>query len=215
MKLRLVTIPLGLSLLLSPALLWGQATGSATAPLKFGVISFQEAISQTGEGKKAIADLQKKYQPRQQELQKLQQDIQAISDQLQKQATTLSDDENRRLNRELEDKQKLLKRSSEDFNADAGADRDDVFRRLSQKMVGLIREYGAQNGYGVIMDISQVPVAYVAQEVDITDEMVKRYDKANPVEAPAAAATPAAPATKPPATAAKTPAPKPADKPKP
>jgi len=59
---------------------------SAGPPGKIGVISIQEAILSTAEGKKAMADLQKKYQPRQQELQKDNQDIQAINDQLQKQA---------------------------------------------------------------------------------------------------------------------------------
>ncbi len=66
----------------------------------------QGAILSTAEGKKVIADLQKKYQPRQQELQRLQQEIQAIQDQLTKQAATLSDEEQGRLNREAEDKQK-------------------------------------------------------------------------------------------------------------
>jgi len=217
MKKRVVTISLGLSLLFAPLLLWGQGLGSATAPLKVGVVNFQGAIANTGEGRKAIADLQRKYQPRQQELQRQQQEIQNLQDQLQKQAATLSDDEQRRLSRELEDKQKVFKRATEDFNADVAVDRDDMFQRLSQKMVRVINEYASQNGYALVMDSSQTPIAFVAREVELSEELIKRYDAANPVDA---ATTPGAgptttPAARPAATPPKPAAPsKPADTPK-
>ena len=115
MKTRVSTIALLLCLAGGPSVLLGQSAGTSG---KIGLVNIQEAILSTAEGKKAMAELQKKYQPRQQEIQKLQQDIQAINDQLQKQAATLSDEEQRRLNRDLEEKQKLLKRTTEDAQAD-------------------------------------------------------------------------------------------------
>lgn len=195
------------SLMLSSAAL-GQSP--AATPSKVGVINIQEAIASTQDGKKAMADLQKKYQPKQQELQRLQQDIQAINEQLQRQSATLSDDEQRRLNRELEDKQKLLKRSTEDLNADAGADRDEAIRRIGQKMVRIIGDYAQESGYTLVVDAAQIPVYYAAKNIDLTEEIVKRYDAANPVAEANPAAHPAASAAKPASTSAK-----PADKPKP
>lgn len=213
MKNRVIVFTAMLGLLISPVLALGQ---SPTAPIgKVGVINIQEAIGSTAEGKKAMADLQKKYQPRQQELQRLQQEIQGINDQLQKQAATLSDEEQRRLNRDLEVKQTQLKRSTEDFNADAGADRDEAVRRIGQKIVRIIQDYAKQNGYVLVLDSAQIPVYYAASDIDLTEEMVKRYDAANPI-AEAVTGTPNAPAARPAAGAAKPAAsPKPADKPKP
>jgi outer membrane protein len=186
------------------------AQSSATAG-KVGVIRIQEAILSTAEGKKAMADLQKKYQPRQQEVQKLQDDARAISDQLQKQAATLSDDEQRRLNRELEEKQRILKRDTEDAQADFGTDRDEMFRRIGQKMVSVIQDYAQKNGFSLVLGSDQIPIYYQASEVDLTDQIVKLYDAANPAEAPTTGgpATPAAPRSSAPS------APKPANKPKP
>jgi outer membrane protein len=149
---------------------------SAAAQSKIGVINIQEAIGSTAEGKKAFADLSKKYQPRQQELQRLQQEIQAISDQLTKQAATLSDDEQRRLSRDLEDKQKLLKRSTEDAQTDFSTDRDEAIRPIGQNIVKLISEYARQNGYALVVDDVQVPVYYASKEIDLTEEILKRYD---------------------------------------
>jgi len=207
MKTRVSTIILLLCLGISPSLLLGQGAGT---PGKIGLVNIQEAIVSTAEGKKAMADLQKKYQPRQQEVQKLTEDARAISDQLQKQAATLSDEEQRRLNRDLEEKQKLLKRTTEYAQADFATDRDEMFRRIGQKMVKQINDYAQQNGFSLIIGSDQVPIYYAAKEVELTDAIVRLYDAANPSDAltsgvpatpaathPASTAKPAKPAVKP------------------
>ncbi len=217
MKNRILALAVPLCLLALP--IPSRSQGSASTPLKVGIINIQEAIASTGEGKKAFGEIQKKFQPRQQELQRQQQEIQGVQEQLQKQANTLSEEEQRRLSRELEEKQKLFKRSTEDADAEYRAEGQDVIQRIGRKMVPLINEYAQQGGYGVILDpaAAQVPVYYIAKEVDITEEIVKRYDAANPVEAaPTGAGSSAAPAGRPSLPASRPPAPaKPADKPKP
>jgi outer membrane protein len=181
MKTRVLTITLLLCLGAAPAGLLAQSSGT---PGKIGLVNIQEAILSTAEGKKAMAELQKKYQPRQQDIQKLQQDIQAITDQLQKQAATLSDEEQRRLNRDLEEKQKLLKRTTEDAQADFATDRDEMFRRIGQKMVKLINDYARQNGFSLVMGSDQVPIYFAAKEVELTEEIIRLYDAANPADTP-------------------------------
>lgn len=215
MKNQAIVCLAAAGLLLSPVRARTQTPAASAG--KVGVINIQEAILSTAEGKKAMADLQKKYAPRQQDIQRMQQEIQTISDQLQKQGPTLSDEEQRRLSRSLESKQTLLKRSTEDAQAEFAADRDEAVRRIGQKMVRLIGEYAQQNGYTLVVDSAQIPVYYAAPDIDVTAETIKRYDAANPAEAaeagtsaPAAPATrPAAPPVKPAASA------KPGDKPKP
>lgn len=213
MKNRLTVLTTLLVLLAVP--LSSRAQSPAAAQGKIGVINIQEAIGNTVEGKKAFADLTKKFQPRQQELQRLQQEIQAINDQLTKQAATLSDEEQRRLARDLEDKQKLLKRSTEDAQADFSTERDEAIRRIGQKIVRIISEFAQQNGFSLVMDGGQIPVYFASKDVDITEEIVKRYDAANP-GAEVGAGVPATPAARP-ASSVKpaAPTPKPADKTKP
>jgi outer membrane protein len=213
MKNRLTVLTTLLALLAVP--LSSRAQSPAAAQAKIGVINIQEAIGSTAEGKKAFADLSKKFQPRQQELQRLQQEIQAINDQLTKQSATLSDDEQRRLSRDLEDKQKLLKRSTEDAQTDFSTDRDEAIRRIGQKMVRVISEFAQQNGYSLVVDDAQIPVYYASKDIDLTEDIVKRYDAANPV-ADAGAGVPATPAARPASTVKPVvPTPKSADKPKP
>jgi len=210
MRNRVLTMTVLLCLLVTVRLVLAQAP--AAGPGKVGVINMQVAIGNTAEGKKASADIEKKYEPRRQDLQRQQQEITALQDQLQKQAATLSDEERLRLSGELEDKQKIFKRATEDASEDYRRDSQEAYRRLGAKMMRIINEYAPQNGYILIVDEAQIPVYYVAREIELTEEMIKRYDAANPVEASGTppAATSGAPAARPATTA-----PKPPEKPKP
>ena len=127
---------------------------------------------------------------------------------MQKQGPTLSDDETRRLNRDLEEKNKLLKRTQEDAQADFATDRDEMFRRIGQKMVTVIQDYAQKNGFSLIIGSDQVPIYYQGPDVDVTDQIVKLFDAANPIDAPTTGG-PAAPRSGAPSAA------KPATKPKP
>ncbi len=183
MKNRLTTLIAFLAILAVPI--------ASRAQGKIAVININAAIAGTAEGKKAIADLQQKYQPRQQELERLQSEITNIQSQLTK---ATSDEDQRRLSRDLEDKQKILKRSMDDAQSDFKSDQDEAIRRIGQKMVHIIQEYAPQNGMALVIDGTQVPIYYAQKDLDITEAIVKRYDAANPVAG--AVATPArAPAT--------------------
>jgi len=206
MKNRLIALTALMAVVAAPLYLCAQGTSPGAS--KIGVINIQAAIANSAEGKKVIADLQKKYQPRQQELQRLQQEIQAIQDQLSKQSATLSDEEQARLNRDAEEKQKLLKRSAEDAQNDFNRDRDEVINKIGQKMVRVINDYASQNGFTLVLDDAQIPIYYAAKEIEITEEIVKRYDAANPVADAAPPAKPAAHAAAPPVAPPATPAPK-------
>jgi outer membrane protein len=188
MKNRLTTLIAFLAILAVPL--------AARAQGKIAVININAAIASTAEGKKAIADLQQKYQPRQQELERLQSEITNIQSQLSK---ATSDEDQRRLSRDLEDKQKILKRSTDDAQSDFNSDRDEAIRRIGQKMVRIIQEYAPQNGMALVIDGTQVPIYYAEKDLDITEAVVKRYDAANPVAGAVAAPAhaPAAPSSKP------------------
>lgn len=194
MKNRMICFSITLATLSLPLFLRAQVNPAAPSG-GVGVINIQQAIATSGEGKQALDELQKKYQPRRQDLQQQQQAISALQDQAQRGATTLSDDEKFRLSREIQDKQRLFKRAQEDANSDFQADSQDIIQRIGKKMVQVINQYAQGRHLTLVLDSSQLPLYYVAPGTDITAAIVKLYDQANPV---AAASTPA--------TAPKTPA---------
>ena len=126
------------------------------------------------------------------------------------------------MSRELAEKNKLFERARQDAASDFQADRQDIMNRIGTKMVQIISDYAKQNGYALILDAqipivgnndvsdAQIPIYFASSDVDVRQEVVKRYDAAFPVQAAAAPATGAA---KPAGTTAAKPAAKPPAKP--
>ncbi len=179
------------------ALLWGSSLSlraqisDAPLPTRIAVVNMNAAIAATVEGSKVTEDLQKKFEPRRQELESKQREVQALQQRYQQQSTTLSEPERRRLARQLEEEQRSLKRSQEDYQADSQIESQDAFNRLVDKMQQIISQYAAQNGYVLVLDYSQIPVFYIHKSIDITDDVVRRFNTANPVESATTTAAPA------------------------
>jgi outer membrane protein len=89
---------------------------------------------------------------------------------------------------------------------------------LGNKVMAVLEKFATANGFSLVLDVSnpQTPVLWASQTIDITGDIVKLYDQANPgTGAPAAAAKPAGTAPAAPRPAAATPsAPAPAPAPK-
>jgi outer membrane protein len=169
-----------------------------------GVIHYEGAISSTQQGQKALTDLQARYAPKQKELEKRQTDLAAKREQLNKGATTMSDEAKTKLQTEIDQLTRALSRDLDDAQNDYQQDVDRLLQEFTARIKVVLDKYAKDNGYSVILDIGsqQSPVVYMADAVDMTNEVVALYDKANPVPG-AAAATPAA---KPPAAPAVAPA---------
>ena len=181
MRNRIWLMTVAMTLVVYPMFL--RAQGAAAASDKIAVVDIQQAIIGTAEGKQALQDLQKKYQPRETEINQRQDDVQNLQQQLQKQMTTLSADEQRRMQHDLQEKQTVLQRLEQDAQSSFQYDRDTVMRELGQKMVKVIDQYASAHGYALVIDGSQVPVYYAAKGVDITPEIVKLYDSSHPAQA--------------------------------
>lgn len=170
------------------------AHAQAQVPTKIGVINIQQAIVSTKDGQKAAGELQTKFAPKKDELEKAQTEINTLQDQLKKGSATMSDDAKNQRMREIDSKTTSLKRSSEDFDSDVQEAEGKLMQELGQKIMKVVDKYAADNGFAVIIDVSnpQTDVLWRATAVDITADIVGLYDKANP-----AAAAPAAPGARP------------------
>lgn len=165
-----------------------QTTG--VAPTKIAIISVQAAIMSTGDGKKAAAEMQAKFNPRQEQLKKAQADIQALQDQMKKGSATMSDEQKARLSRDIDNKTKSFQRDADELQADIEQENGRLMQDLGSKMQAVWEQYLPQNGYAILIDVSsqQTPVLWAASAVDITQEIIKLYDQAHPVSAAAAPA---------------------------
>jgi outer membrane protein len=198
MKVRYSLMMASAVLLTIPAA-WGQAgsAASADAPVgKIAVISLQEAITGTAEGKQASQQIRTQFAPRQTELTTLGKQLQDIQQRLQTGANTLSADEQGRLQREGTELQRRGQREQQDLQDDMNDASQEAINRIGARMMPIVKKYAQEKGYGVVIDASaqNTPVIYNSEQADITQQIIKLYDDAYPVKtaAPAAAARPGA-----------------------
>jgi outer membrane protein len=166
------------------------ASPAQQPPTKVGTIFGQNAITSTQEGQKASAALTVKFAPKREEYNRKQTELQALQDQLRKGQTTLSSEAHDKLAQSIEAKTRELKRLGEDSQDALEQDEGAMMQQLSDKMVAVLRDYATRNGYAVIIDVSlpNGPVLWASPSIDITNEIVKLYDKAHPVPATPTAA---------------------------
>ncbi len=172
------------------------ATPTAPAgPAKIAVIGFQEAVAGTNDFQRRFADLQKKYEPKRQELKTLNDQITSLQKELQAQSATLSDADRATKAKLLDDKQKDLKRAGEDAQTDYQQDMQQTFGAVASKVAESLDAYAKEHGYSVVLDggNQQLPVViYANPAVDITKAVVEAYNVKSGIPAPEHTAAPAA-----------------------
>ncbi len=192
----------------SPAPAGASGGGSPAAPAagavsnRIGVIDIQSAILATNEGRREFEALQKKFEPKQNELTKLNQEIDELKKQLQAQGDKLNEEARGTMVKNIESKQKNLQRQAEDAQGEFQQQRDEIASRILQKLGPVLDKYAKANNYAVILDASQPwpqgQVVWVSPPVDVTKEVVDAYNAQSGVPAPATSGAPSAPsATRP------------------
>ncbi len=152
--------------------------GVASGQSKVAIINLQRAVLESDEIKKASAQLEAKYKPRQQAAEKLQQDLASINQQLQNGQGKLSPQGEADLQGQGQRKQRELQRISEDLQADVERDRNAILGKSSQQMQVVVKQLAEAKGYDVVVD-SQTTI-YFKPALEITTEAIAAYNKAYP-----------------------------------
>ena len=165
-------------LAVSCALLAAASAGSAQT--KIAIINLQRAVLESAEIKKASAELEAKYKPRQQAIEKLQREIQALQQNLQTNAGKLTQQAEADITAQGQRKQRELTRQTEDLQADVERERNDILGRSSQRMQEVVKKLAEEKGFDVVIDISNT--VYFKAALEITTESIAAYDKAYPAK---------------------------------
>ncbi|MDP2998299.1 MAG: OmpH family outer membrane protein [Bryobacterales bacterium] len=153
---------------------------SASAQSKIAVINLQKAVVDTAEIKKASAELEAKYRPRQEQMEKLQKEIQSLQQQLQNLQGKLTPQAEQDMVGQGQKKQRDLQRISEDLQADVDRERTDILNRSGQRMTVVVKKLAEEKGYDAVVEISNL--VYFKAALEITTDATVAYDKTYPVK---------------------------------
>lgn len=154
------------------------AAMTALAQSKVAIIDLERAVINTAEIKKAQAELETKFRPRQTELAKLEGELQQIQTQLQ--SGKLTEAQGADLQAQGQRKQRDLQRKSEDLQADVDRERTDILSRSSGRMNEVVKKLAEEKGLDVV--VFAAGTAFFKPAMDITGEATAAYDKAYPAK---------------------------------
>ncbi len=171
---------------------------------KIAIIAFQPAVMQTNEGQRNFSELQKKYEPKRQQLKQMSDEIDGLKKQLQSAGNNLSDTERQNRLRTIDDKEKEYQRLGEDTQNDFQQDLQQTYQQLAEKVYNVLQAYAQQNGYSVVIDSSaqSSPVLWASEATNITNAVIQAYNQKSGVPAPAAGSAASAPSAPAPHTTA-------------
>jgi outer membrane protein len=158
------------------------STPGAVANGKIGMIDARQAIVSTAEGKQASSELQSQFAPRQNELESLGKQVNDLKQRLAAGQTTLSDEEKNRLGQQGQRLTVQFDRKSNELNEDVQSAQAEVVERIGRKMVDVLDRYSRENGFIAVFDSSaqNSPILYRSNSIDLTQEIIRRYDQAYP-----------------------------------
>ena len=150
---------------------------SQKLPFKVGAIDMQFAIMQTKEGKSIRKKLEAQRDERVKALKTKQQNLAKMQQELQSQASLLSD-------QAKAEKAQIFQREAQKFQMETVQMRQQLAALEQKEAKGIfvkfqqiIKDYSKKNKYDLIIDRGQGSILYVSEFTELTDILVKEYDK--------------------------------------
>ncbi len=154
--------------------------GLASAQTKLAIINLQRAVLESDEIKKASAELEGKYKPRQADMQKIEKELQGIQENLQKNAGKLTPQAEADLTAQGQRRQRELQRLTEDLQADVDRERNDILSKSSKQMTTVVSKLATEKGYDVVVDVTNT--VFFKPALEITNDALAAYNKAYPAK---------------------------------
>lgn len=153
--------------------------GAQAAEVKIGYIDLQKAIQETSAGKKAKKELEKEFNAKKDDLQKRQANIKKMQEDLEKKKGVMT--EEARASKAAELQQEMMKYN--DFLGQSQSTmqkkEQELTKPVLEKLQATIDKIAKDGGYTMILEKSEQAVLWAKKDVDLTDTVVKEFEKTN------------------------------------
>jgi outer membrane protein len=148
------------------------------AQSKIGIINSQEVLEKSAEGKRVIARIQERDKQYQANIAKTDEEIRTLQTSLNTQRLTMTDEAAMAKQADLEKKTTDRKRMAEDAYAGMQELTNRLFKKVQDELIPLVEQLGKERGYEIIFDLQKSGAAWFNPAIDLTPELIKRYDVA-------------------------------------
>lgn len=156
-----------------------QAAPAAPAgPIKIAVIDTEKILLSSQAGKKALADLKKLQEAKENELRTKAQELKDLQSKITEGRLSLAQDKLADLSKQYEEKEIALRRLQDDATRELNKKRDEMLAAIDGRVMPVINQAGKDLGYTLIFRKFESGLIYADEAVDITNVIIQRLDAA-------------------------------------
>ena len=155
--------------------LW--AAGAQDNSLKIGVVDVDRAINSTEEGKAAREEFSRKQREADADVQPLADRFRELQEELKGKKYVLSDEALFEKQVELAELQNRIDNKIKELQGQLKIDQGRLEAPLRSKLLSIVEEIGKEQGFTLIMARDTPGVMYTREAIDITDQVVSRFDR--------------------------------------
>lgn len=143
---------------------------------KIGMVNIQKILLTSAAGKIAKAEISKKAREMESTLNEKKSEIQKLQETLERESLVMSKEKRDEKERDIRIKVNDIKVLKNKFEKDLKVLENRVVQQIQKEFESLAQEIGREQGYLLI--ITNQTVIYAPNSIDITDELIQKYDAA-------------------------------------
>jgi len=154
------------------------ASAGAQSAQKVAIIDSQKAFDRSVQGQKVITLLQDKENEIKAGLKQKQEEINSLQDKLASQRLTLNEEALKQLQLEIDKKEAEKRKYEQDSSIEFDQFKAKLIKKMRDEILTIVDELVKERSYDLVFDLSSSGLIYFQPAMDITEEVIKRYDEA-------------------------------------
>ncbi|MCX6572026.1 MAG: OmpH family outer membrane protein [Candidatus Aminicenantes bacterium] len=151
---------------------------------KIAIINSQKAFETSVEGKRVLGQMQDRETKIKTDIQKQDDSIRLLENKLSTGRLTMTNEALLGIQADIDKKTTERKRYEEDATRDAQQFSGNLVQKIRAEMVTIIENLAKERGLELVLDVAQSGVVTFSPTVDITDEIIRRYDQSKAATPP-------------------------------
>lgn len=162
------------------ALLLSIVSFSASASVLIGLVDIQKVITSIKEGKSVQKNLEKAFNDKKAILKKDEDKIKKAQEDYKKQSMVLAEGARANKEREMQEMMMAIQNKTMEYQREIQKMEQDMKKPILEKLRPIIDEVSKSKAVAMTFELSAAPIIYAENKIDLTDEIIKAYDKKHP-----------------------------------
>jgi Skp family chaperone for outer membrane proteins len=174
MKKRILTLTMVIVIIIAGTTLFYAQSNNG---MKIAVINPQKVLSKSIAGQKVMKKLDNLQKAKQKKLTRLKRELSTLENKLQTQGLTMSEQARMNLQKKIDAKKASLQQEYKNAQMDMQFQSKQLLGKVQKELEPIIKKIRQEKKIAIIFDVTRAGIVDMDKSIDITDEVIQRYNK--------------------------------------